>query len=211
MTKFLFLLLVVQITFAQEVSLEMSLQNIVVKGIYNPVEVIIEDTKCTDVIIKSDDAKLIQSEINPCSYNLITNTDHRELTISFFKKKQKDTVFVTKRTYRVIDFPDPIPTLAGIEEGEVSEEKFKKYFSIGKFGAYSEYACIDFNITSYTMMVVRDTTSIGISKNVGNRASEETKKLIALVKSGDQVYITNLECKVLDQVRRLDEIRFDIK
>ncbi|WP_298759772.1 GldM family protein [uncultured Psychroserpens sp.] len=211
MTKFLFLLLVVQITFAQEVSLEISTQNIVIKGIINPIIANIENTKCTDVVIKSDDAKLIQSEINPCSYNLVTNTNHKELTISFFKKKQKDTVFVDKKIYRVIDFPNPIPTLAGLQEGSISEEKFKTHFSIGKFGAYSEYACIDFDISSYTMMVVRETTSVGISKNIGNRASEKTKQLIALVKPGDQVYISNLECKVLDQVRLLDEIRFDIK
>ncbi|MCD2259417.1 GldM family protein [Psychroserpens luteolus] len=209
MTKFLFLLLVVQITFAQEVSLEMSLQNIVIRGISNPIKATIENTKCADVVIKSDAAKI--EYYRDCNFNLIPSTERRELVINFYKIKQKDTVFVTKKIYRVIDFPDPIPTLAGIEEGSISEEKFKKHFSIGKFDSYSEYACINFGITSYTMMVVRGTTSVGISKNIGNRASEETKKLIALVKSGDQVYITNLECKVLDQVRLLDDIRFDIK
>ena len=209
MNRFWFLILVAQTTFAQEVVLEISLQNIVMRGITNPIRASIENTDCNDVIITSNSAKIERFE--NCNFNLVPLSEERELVLNFLKKTGKDTMFVAKRTYRVIDFPNPIPEIAGIEEGVINENKFKKHFSIGKFSAFSEFACINFTISEYTMMVIRDTSAIGISKNLGNRASEDTKKLITLVQPGDQVYITNLKCKVLGDVRTLDDIRFDIK
>ncbi|WP_298902863.1 GldM family protein [uncultured Psychroserpens sp.] len=209
MRKIWFLILCVQLSFAQEVVLELSLQNIVIRGITNPIRASIENTNCNDVIITSKAAKI--ERYKDCSFSLVTLSENRELVVNFYKKTGKDSVFVDKRVYRVIDFPDPIPNIAGFREGDISEETFKSYFGIARLNAYSEYVCMDFKMTEYTMMVIRDTTAVGISKNIGNRASEETKKLIALVKPGDQVYITNLKCKVLNEERELDEMKFYIK
>ncbi|WP_456439833.1 GldM family protein [Psychroserpens sp.] len=210
MRKLLILLsfLFLNICIAQEVSLELSRENIIMRGITVPIKVTIENIDCKDVIIKSEEAEI--SKGDGCKFNLVTRTENREIVLNFYKIKRKDTVFVEKKTFRVRDLPKPTPTIAGLEEGEVSIESFKKYFSIARFDSYSEYICMNFKITEYTMMIVRDNQSVGISKNLGNRASEDTKQLIQLAKTGDKVYIVDLKCKVHDEIRELDEIKFDI-
>lgn len=195
-------------SFAQEVAIELSQQNLIIRGIQNPLIIALENTKCKNIVLKSELTKITKG--NNCSFNLVTSNPSRELTINIFKKKSRDTMFVTKKVFRVKDFPDPIPMIAGFKEGEISEETFKKYFSIGKFYSYSEVVCADFKITEYTMMVVRDNQSIGISENIGDRASEDTKQLINLVKVGDKVYIVDLMCDVLNEIRELDEVKFEI-
>lgn len=195
-------------SFAQEVSVEFPRENIIFRGIYNPIHITIENTSCENVFVKSVDAELTKHE--GCNYNLVTKTINPELTLNIYKLKNNDIIFVDKKVFRVKNIPNPTPTIAGLEEGEISIEGFKKYFSVARFNSYSEYVCMNYKITEYTMMIVRDYQSVGISKNLGNRASEDTKQLIQLAKSGDQVYIVDLKCEVIDEIRELDEIKFDI-
>jgi len=208
MRNVLFLLVFVNVSFAQEVSLELSRENIILRGIPVPIKATIENTKCKDVIIKSKDAEI--TKYDDCKFRLTTISKSRELLLSFYKKTGKDTVFVDKKIFRIKDIPRPIPTVAGRGEGEISEETFKSVFSIGRFDCFSEYIHMDFKITEFTIMIVRNNQSIGISRNIGNRASEETKKIIQLVKAGDKVYIVGLKSDYLNEVRELDEIKFDI-
>nr|WP_321228024.1 GldM family protein [uncultured Psychroserpens sp.] len=204
----LFLLFAVNMSFTQEVALELSRENVIIRGITNPINLAVENTKCENVVITCEDAKI--TKYDNCNYSILTNTPSRELQINIFKKKTNDTIFVDKKLLRVRKLPDPIPTISGLNEGEVSEETFKIHFSQGRINSYSEYVCISFDVIEYTIIIVRDNNSIGISKNIGDRASEETKQLINLVKAGDKVYIVDLVCDVLNEIRELDEVKFEI-
>ena len=204
----LFLLFAVNMSFTQEVALELSRENVIIRGITNPINLAVENTKCENVVITCEDAKI--TKYDNCNYSILTNTPSRELQINIFKKKDRDTIFVSKKLLRVKELPNPIPTITGLNGGQISEESFKTIFSLGRFESFSEYIHMDFKITEYTMMVVRDNQSIGISENIGDRASEETKQLINLVKAGDKVYIVDLVCDVLNEIRELDEVKFEI-
>lgn len=212
MKKLLILLsfLFLNISVAQEVSLEVGLQNIIIKGIYNPIKVAIENTKCEDIILKSEDAEIETSTYKGCTYNIVTQTSNPEIIISIYKINSSDTLFITKKNLRVIEIPDPIPTFAGKKGGAISESRFKEVGKIASVRCYSEYIHADFLVSQYTMIVTRGEQVIGMSKNNGNKASDMTKQLIDLTKSGDTVYILDILSKVQDEVRALEKIKFDI-
>ena len=204
--SFLFL----NICVAQEVSLEVRLQNIIIKGILNPIKVAIENTKCEDVILKSEDAEIETSTYTGCTYNIYSKTSKPELVISIFKANSTDTLFVTKAILRVIDLPNPIPTIALQKGGSISENRFKEMAKTARVECHSEYIHADLQVSQYTMIVTRGEQVIGMSKNIGNRASEKTKELIDLIESGDMVYYIDILSKIQDEIRNLDVIKFEI-
>ena len=214
MKRYLYILFLVQsIGFAQEVAIEMTTKNTLFKGVQNPILVTVENTDCKDIIISSENAKIIQSDHNACANTIVPDTISKVLTINVYKKESKDTILVDKKVYRLLDVPDPILDVSGLTEGEVPKKTFKNRMIHGRMSSYLDpnIACAVFKITEFTLMVIRDQNVIGISKNIGNRATDETKQLVELIKSGDKVYIVDIKCQMLSEIRELDEIKFDIK
>lgn len=206
----LFILLSVlflNISFAQEVSFEVSEQNIIMRGIINPVRVVIENTNCSSVFLKSENANITK---NGCNFNIDTNSLEKELVVNVFEIKKNDTLFIDKAILRIIDIPNPIPTIAGQKGGSISENQFKKIGKTAKVECHSEHVHAGYLVSQYTMIVTRKEQVIGMSKNIGNRASENTKQLIESTKIGDTVYILDILCKVQNNIRELDEIKFEI-
>jgi len=212
MKKLLILLsiLFINTIVAQEVSVELSRENIIIREIYNPLIITVENTSCEDIIVKSDDAEISKNDDGSCKFKLITKTKNRQLFLSIYKTKHKDTLLIDKKGFRVLDLPNPIPTINGLKGGQVSEKIFKTNFSLGKLGSYSEYICMNFSITECTMIIFRNDKFIGQSKNIGHRITNQTKDIMQLAKSGDDVYFFNIKCEILDTIRELDAMKFKI-
>jgi len=207
-TVFLLSLFFLNTIVAQEVFVELSRENNIYRGITIPITIAIENTGCEHVYVRSSNAKL--SKRNGCDYNLLTNSLHKTLTLSIYKLKNTDTLFIKKKHFRILDLPNPIPTINGQNGGQISEKLFKSNFSLGKFGSYSEYICMNFPIIECTMIVLRNDQYIGVVKNIGHRVTDQTKKTIKLVNSGDIVYFLNIKCKMQDEIRELNYMKFEI-
>jgi len=193
---------------AQEVSVELPKENIIIRGITTPLNIIVENLSCEDVHVKSKETEIIKH--NNCKYNLITQTASDNLILSIYKVANKDTLLITDKGFRVIDLPNPVASIAGRNSGLITENRFKEITKHARLQCYSEHVHADFRVTNYTMIIVRNEEIIGISKNIGNKATDKTKTLIDLVKSGDTVYILDVFSKIMDKTFESDMIKFEI-
>ncbi len=208
-TLFILFFLCLNILLAQEISLENRRDNIMYRGVHNPVSALIENVDCDSIFLKVPDAKILSKR--GCFFNIVPISDRKEIDINFYKITNKDTVFIKKRVLRVRDVPNPTFVVAGRNEGKMKVSYFKT-LSIASFNATSDssFFCMSYYVEEFKMIVLRNNTSVGVSKNIGRRASLETKELIQKVKPGDIVYILDIKCEFLNNIVELDPAKFEI-
>lgn len=193
---------------AQEISIEKTKENILYRGVRNPVKAIIEKVNCSSIILKSDDAEITK---NGCHFNIITSSKKKEIQIEFYNIIDNDTLFVKKSMSRLKDIPNPTFTVSGQTGGRIPVDTFKK-LSHGKFKAYSDssFFCMTFPVSQFKMIITRKDMLIGVSTNISNKATLETKELMKKVQQGDKVYIVDINCKALNKTVELNPVTFKI-
>lgn len=191
----------------QEVSIELSRENIIYRGVMNPMKATIEGVDCKSVYLKSIDAVI---DKNGCDFSIIINSEIKEVTIEVYKLQKQDTLFIENKKFRVKDIPFYF-TVAGVSGGNIKLEMFKQIVSLGSFLTYNSYACVDFPISEFKMIILRDNDILGLSQNIGSKSSIETKALIEKIQVGDNVYFIDIKSEILDKVFELETVKFVIE
>ena len=96
--------------------------------------------------------------------------------------------------FRVKRIPDPVAKVGGSRGGNIASNVFK-----AQKGLYAELENFDFearcNITGYELVYAPQGRDVVPSVNRGGNFTEQTLKLVRLVKPGDRVFINNIKAR----------------
>ena len=101
MKKYYFILLCyfcLQYTNAQKCIISAAANDIVYRGMASPIDIMVEGIKCKNILVKVDNGKIEKSE--NCLF-IYSPSEKKEVEISVFKIKKKDTILVGKQKFRI--------------------------------------------------------------------------------------------------------------
>ena len=195
-------------SFGQKFTISATRQNIFYKGLDNPIEVVIEDTKCDNISVSTTNGKI--EKYNDCSYILRADSIGKA-NISVYRKNKKDSIFLGAYQFKVIDIPNPTPRLADKKNGEIDKNLLLALKSIS-----TSIDGFDIDITihikSYSVFIVWSNDSITYKEINGNKFTDELKDEFKKLKSGDRVYFVDIIAVLPDgKDRYLNSMKFKIK
>jgi hypothetical protein len=102
--------------FSQQTSVELIKMNVAYIGVPNPMSIVVENTPCSKVVVKTSEGRIDGSD---CHFTYYPEKMGKS-TIEVFVKADKGLVRKGVREIRVKRIPDPEITFAGITHGYIS-------------------------------------------------------------------------------------------
>jgi GldM C-terminal domain len=183
-------------------------ENILYLGIVNPLEALIEKESKNTVILTTDNGSIEKTE----NSRFVIRPFYKGVAVvNVCKLVKKDTVIIDKREFRVSALPDPEPYIGANTDGGLVKKKF-----IISQGGIRSFICCDFEapvqILEYSLLVIRDSSSIGISSNIGARYSDKSINLLNRLQPNDELFVYKLTCRTPDGlIRPLHPMEFTIE
>ncbi len=210
MKNFIYILLIIISfsSFGQRFTISSTRQNLLYKGLDNPIEIVVEDTKCNNISVSTNNGKI--EKYNDCSYIYIADTLGKT-NISVYKKYKKDSTLVGTNHFRVKEIPNPTPRLADKRNGEIEKNLLLAFKSIS---ATLDGFDIDISIQikSYSVFIVWSNDSITYKKINGSKFTDDLKNEFKKLSSGDRVYFEDIVAVLPDNKDRyLNSMKFIIK
>ncbi|HPH16390.1 MAG TPA: GldM family protein, partial [Bacteroidales bacterium] len=103
-------------SFGQKFTISSTRQNILYKGLENPIEIIVEDLKCKNIGVSTTNGKI--EKYAECSYIFKADTIG-EANISVYRKNKNDSILLGTYYFKVKNIPNPTPRLIDKRSGEV--------------------------------------------------------------------------------------------
>lgn len=168
-----------------------SRNNILILGIENPLEALIENAPASSITLRTDNGKINQTG-QPNKFVIIPDK-LGETQIYVYKRKR----LVDSVVFRVHRMPPPT-LFVGIKSGGT----IKKSVTLTQGGVIARYENTDFEapvkVVDYRVFLIRDSAFVGMSLNIGNRFNEKTKFLVEQSKTGDILLFTSIHVKGVD-------------
>lgn len=191
------LLLCSHITFSQGVVVSADKMNVFHAGIDNPVSIAVENNSCKDLIVEISEGIIIKDEDNACQYIAkVTNPGRAIITV-----KNKKGKILGEVTFRVKPLPNPVAKIGGMNGGVIGKSKFKV-----QMGIIAELENFDFDLR-FSIIEFKLTTNsnkqLFVSETNGPIFSNEMKRIIKNVASGDVLIFTDIIAKGPDGIKRI--------
>ncbi len=208
MKKIAILILVYNITNAQEVAIEMSKMNIAYAGLDNSIVVMVEGLGCNEFIVCTDNGSIHQGK--NCNYTY--SPEKVGIVNIYFKRSIKAMDTIACRKIRIKPLPTPSAKYANKSGGNIGIGEFKVQTGLI---APIEGFDIDarFNIESYKINVIRGNNVLHSVLNHGGRIEISNQYIIDQVKIGDKIIFENIFVKMLglEKSQKLNSLIFEIE
>jgi hypothetical protein len=208
MKKIAILILVYNITNAQEVAIEMSKMNIAYAGLNNSIVVMVAGLGCNEFIVWTDNG-IVHQEKN-CNYTF--SPEKVGIANIYFKRSIKAMDTIACRKIRIKPLPTPSAKFANKSGGNIGLGEFKAQYGLI---ALLEGFDIDarFNIESYKINVIRGNNVLHSVLNHGGRIEISNQYIIDQVKIGDKIIFENIFVKMpgLEKSQKLNSLIFEIE
>lgn len=208
MKKIAILILVYNITNAQEVAIEMSKMNIAYAGLDNPMVVMLEGIGCNEFFVCTDNGSIHQGK--NCNYTY--SPEKVGIANIYFKRSIKAVDTIACRKIRIKPLPTPSAKFANKSGGNIGLGEFKAQSGLI---ASLEGFDIDarFNIESYKINVIRGNNVLHSVLNHSSRIEVSNQYIIDQVKNGDKIIFENIFVKMpgLEKSQKLNSLIFEIE
>lgn len=178
--------------------------NVIYLNWHNLIDVIIEGRYCKDLLVKTDNGTIERAEFS-CRYTIIPAKAGIANIIVLEKRTKR---LLQKIEYRVKTFPAPVAVVANQSGGEIN----KKLLAV-QLGLIAKNIDVSSSlvVTSYNVHII-SADIIAFSKGInGNKFSDELKKAIEKLKTGDRVIFSDIRYKGISNVGYLQPIEFRIE
>jgi GldM C-terminal domain len=166
-------------------------ENILQKGVENPLCVLIEKTSKEAIFLSTDNGKITNAGGNRF---IIVPTKQGLAKINVYKLVKNDTIAIDTREFRVKGFPPPVARIGAVKSGIM-----KKEFLVSQGGLYAILENSDFQapfqVMEYTIMLIRDNKTFEINKNTGARYNDQSIELLKQTVKNDRVIIFGIVSK----------------
>jgi len=194
----------------QNFAIEASKMNIFYAGVYNPFKVVIENTPCKLVRVKSSIGVI---EGDSCNYTFYTPIDNSYRTTIYIGLQKRDSIlWFNQSEYRVEKIPLPTPYIAGKKGGEIEKSRLISGGDIIPILENFDCDC-SFIIKSYALFFGRNDSIIYIKNKIsGNRLTPEIIEQIQKTITNDKIKFYDIIAIAQDKREmNLSEMTFTIK
>jgi hypothetical protein len=182
-------------------------ENLLYVGLENPIEALIENASKHAVVLTTDNGRIEKEDGNRFSIT----PDHIGITkINVCKVVKRDTIVIGTREFRVRELPEPEALIGLFTGGPI-----KKAALITMGGVRVKLNGGDFeflgSITEYTLIAIRDSSTVGMIKNTGAQYNDSTIEFIKKLQPKDHLVICGLIAKFPSQPRLIHPAEFIIE
>lgn len=181
-------------------------ENVVYIGIPNPIDVAVEDRRCKDFSVVTDNGKIEAAE-TACSYTYNPSTVGKaEITV---RDKQQGKV-IRKCVFRVKNIPPPVAMLAGKSEGVISRSVLKVQIGLAAVLNGFDFDA-RFVIDAYTVSIVRNGKSFFVKSCEGARFPQDVLDAFGRTEKGDRLIFAGIRYRSpADKQGAVQPIEFEI-
>lgn len=189
-----------QRVFGQEFAIEHYKLNYAYIATGNPLNVVVENESCENIIVKTDNGTVVKRDSSVCYFEFSPETiGHAKLSV--YVVKNADTTKIGERIYSIKGWPEHKPYFGRLSsDGEMSRAEFLANYGVRVPIQMRGAACGRGAVTSYKVTVVRKCESIYNLENAGGRLEEDNYEILRNVEVGDTVLISDVKAKMPGQV-----------
>ena len=158
-------------------------------GMPNKISITVEGIPCDSLLIKAGGKKLSGDS---CTYNILVEKPGK-VSLRFYSVTNSDTVLVGRDGLWVLDFPNPIASVAGQFNGESVS---RKHISVSQ-GVVCQLINWDiqlkFPIVNYRAIIIRKGKIIFDKNHEGMKFPPKLKDQLANLKIGDELLFVDLK------------------
>ena len=171
--------------------------NYLIVKIPNLIKIVLENTKCDNVLVLSDNSNI--KKIENC-YFRVTPLNGKKTNLKIFVKNKKDTILIKQKTFIIKDDFNYKSTLylRGQFYSDSLSLKLIRSLKI-KVSAYPlDRICFDYlteNILSYQIILIKKNNEIYSVLNKGNTYNKESEKLLKRIEIGDEIFFKNIKMR----------------
>lgn len=209
-SKLLFLLsLTIGTCYGQSVSIENLKEKTLYVGFYNNFSFTCDIYPCYDLSVSCNNGSVA---IDSCYLQIIPEKEG-DLELTFYHKKGNDSLFVSKKIYRVIKMPNPEPRMYLHSRTSLSKKAIiRGRIEIENTQYYRAGCEIYFPLKSFKILVTRKNNLVGYSYNEGDQYTEQSLELLKKLKVGDEVIFTDIiGMNYYKEMVRLSDLKFEVK
>lgn len=156
----------------------------------NPLHFAVEGFECSEFVISTDNGKIKMFEDSCSFYFYPSKVGSAVITI-----KGKKNKYVKNLQYYVRAYPLPKAHIGGMEDGSIKKSRLLVnegiVARINDFG-YDARAPIQ----DYTINIIRNDTTLLVSKIIGSQFGEKLNNFFGQLKKGDQLIFSKISCKI---------------
>jgi len=180
------------ITYAQDFTVAASYANFLYRGMNNSIHLTVNGYSCDSLIISIDEGTISSQLNSSCYLEIRPSIEKTQYTLSLFLRaiKMKDTVFIGKKTFDVVDIP---PIKAGIfykQSGSLPKEVLLGHVRILLYPPFEFQLSI--GIDRFSILVLRNDEIHFIGHFKQAYFDEEIYKMFANLENGDRILFFNL-------------------
>ncbi len=181
--------------------------NILILGLENPVQALIEKNSKESVVLTAKNSIITKNEDDRFS---IRPMEIGILTVNVCKVVRKDTIVIGTSEFRVRSLPDPEPFIGGRMGGRIDKKVL-----LAQSGVMARLTDSDFNfpiqIEEYSMIAIKDGNIIGSSRNEGPRFNKKTTSLVEQLQPKDKIIIYNIIIRWPGTTKQIRPMEFVIE
>lgn len=192
----------------QEFSISNLKQNILFRGIDNPIHVASENYSCDSIWLSTNNG-IVQKKGPRCFYIVrVEDVGLTELVI--YSTNGNDTIILEKKEFRAIDIPMPIVKCAGKHGGTISKKSL-----IVQHGLFCELEGFEFDllmrVEKYTILLLREDSLIQFVTREGNKFDTVVYEFLSNIEKDDKILFANISGIVGDRKVHFQPIEFIIE
>ena len=204
-----FLIFNIGFSFGQVMSVSSIRENNIYMGIDNAITIVIENMKCTDFSVYTNNGEILKMDNNDCSY-IIRPARLGRADIHAIKTNGKDTIKIGTCEFRVKNLPKPCTRIAGKKGGIIS----KNELSVQSF-IKAELENFDINIhykiLNYSVLIIRDKKTVFFQDVTGNKIPDDIKIEFSKLQKDDRVYFIDVNIITPDgRNEEIEPVKFTI-
>ncbi len=189
----LILVLITSTVFSQEFVISNVRENILYYGMENYIEAIVSNTPCKSIYLISDNGMFTKSK--GCGF-FFKPLRTGIAQIRVIKLLKKDTIEIGKSIFRIKDFPEPVAKVADKKGGTIRSADLRAQTGIIP-SVENIDICVNFLVTSFTVMIIHKNDP-PIIRNIQGNLLSELRMEFSLLVEGDYVLFTKIKAKTPD-------------
>jgi gliding motility-associated protein GldM len=180
-------------------SISTTRSNVLYRGIDNPVDISVPGYKPDDVIVTASNGKLTYSGKGEYIFN--PGKEHKSIFIISTNINHKLKEY-QKKTFRIINTPDPVPAIGYKRGGDITKAEILASAGVNLKSEKSDFN-IKYNVVGFSLMIIESSDKIKIESAKGPLFSENQKKLISNLKTGQYLFVKDISVKGSDGSSRV--------
>lgn len=205
----LFTTILYNTTFSQKVVISVFHQNYLIANLDNALEIIAENVPFDSLVVKTNNGQL-EKGIN---YYSVRPKDLGNAKISVFKIKNRDTILISEKYFKVINLERY--TYAGIvgkEDGDTISKERLIAAKIINTTVINLDIDLHIPVVNYRIIMLHNDSLVFTKQFESNKIEPELLEKFQLLQSGDVIYFVDILCKTSDNKKmKIKPVKLTIK